>query len=275
MSSSNAINYSGASYAKARPTYHPQIYSLIYRFHQGGHELAVDVGTGTGQVAVELSKTFKKVYGLDPLEEQVNHGLARDNIVYQVGSAEDLSRFQDHSVDMVTVATAFHWFDHSAFFREVKRVLKRETGTLAVFGYFFPVIQDQPEATRLLKELQEGDFDRYANQNIRFMRNLYRDITFPFSCQQWYITPASEDKTHLSEPLDCSLMSNSMSLQELGNYLKTASPYNNYMNDPENKGKQDPVDQLMDNIVQVMQVKDKNTVVNLEWPTVLVLARND
>ncbi|KAI8339315.1 S-adenosyl-L-methionine-dependent methyltransferase [Blakeslea trispora] len=272
--SSNAIVYSGASYAKARPTYNPEIYSIINRFHQGSHDLALDVGTGTGQVAVELSKTFKQVYGLDPLEEQVKHGIARDNIVYQVGSAEDLSRFQDHSVDMVTVGTAFHWFDHATFFKEVKRILKKDTGTLAVFGYFYPVIQGQPEATRLLKELQTGDFDRYSNQNVRFMRNLYRDITFPFSCQRWYITPTSEDITHLSEPVSGSLMSNSMTLEGLGDYLKTASPYSNYKNDPENNGQPDHIDQLIDNIAQVMHVKDKHLVVNLEWPTVLVLARN-
>ncbi|KAI8048915.1 S-adenosyl-L-methionine-dependent methyltransferase, partial [Gilbertella persicaria] len=275
--SSNCVDYSGAEYSKFRPTYNPEIYHFIFEFHakhQGQNNLALDVGTGTGQVAIEICNTFKHVYAIDPLSEQINNAAARDNITYQVGSAEDLSQFQDHSIDMITAGTAFHWFDHAAFFKEAKRVLKKETGTLAVFGYFYPVIKNEPKATELIKALHTGDFEKYSNQNLRFIRNMYRDIEFPFKHQTWYITPPSEDVTHKSEVIDYSLMVISMSIEGLGHYMKTSSAYSNYMKDPENKGKEDPVDKLIQEIMQVMDIKDKKHIVELEWPTVLVLSKN-
>ena len=69
--------------------------------------LVIDSGTGTGQAAIELCKKFKSVYGIDTLPEQINNATPRDNITYQVGPGEDLSQFQDHSVDMITVALPF------------------------------------------------------------------------------------------------------------------------------------------------------------------------
>ncbi|KAI7904036.1 S-adenosyl-L-methionine-dependent methyltransferase [Cokeromyces recurvatus] len=272
----NKVTYSGSTYSKFRPSYSDEIYSLIYKFHEehnNEYDTVIDVGTGTGQVAVELSKKFKQVYGIDALSEQIKNATPRENITYQVGPAEDLSQFENSSVDMITVGTAFHWFDHSQFFKEAKRVLKRETGTLAIFGYFYPVIKDEPKANELIKALHTGPFDKYSNQNIRFIRNMYRDIVFPFTEQVWYITPKTEDTTNISHAIQGSLMKASMSLEHFRHYMKTSSAYFNYIK--ENPDKEDPIDKLMNDILSTTDIKDLEQVVKLEWPTVLVLAKND
>lgn len=273
MSASN-VSYKGGAYSQFRPSYSDEIYSLIYKFHDqnnGDYNLVIDSGTGTGQAAIELCKKFKSVYGIDTLAEQINNAVPRDNITYQVGAGEDLSQFGDHSVDMITVGTAFHWFDHDKFFKEAKRVLKHNTGTLAVFGYFFPVISNEPKANELVKKLVDK-FEKYTNPNVRFVQNMYRDIVFPFKEQAWYITPKSEDTTNISLPTTGSLMEASMTMENYRHYMKTASAYFNYM---EGHPNDDPVDKLVEDIMKTLNITDNQHVINLEWPTALVLARND
>ncbi|CEP19624.1 hypothetical protein [Parasitella parasitica] len=282
MSAVNDVNYEGESYSKFRPSYSEEIYSLIYAFHdekKGGYDLAIDSGTGTGQAAIELCKKFKRVHGIDSLEEQIKNATKKDNIEYHVGPGEDLSRFQDNSVDMITIGTAFHWFDHAKFFKEAERVLKHKTGTLAVFGYYYPVISkvdanDKPgelaKANELLKDLL-AKFDQYTNPNIKYVRSMYCNIKFPFEEQTWYITPKSEDIMNVSQPIDKSLMEASMDLETYRNYMKTASAYSNYMEAHPND---DPVDKLVKDIKHTLKITDQD-IVHLEWPTCLVLARNN
>jgi len=62
-------------------------------------------------------------------------GLARSclSLIDRVGTAEDLP-FPDGSVDLLTAASAAHWFDVEGFIKEAVRVLKPH-GCLALFGY--------------------------------------------------------------------------------------------------------------------------------------------
>ncbi|KAI8329734.1 S-adenosyl-L-methionine-dependent methyltransferase [Chlamydoabsidia padenii] len=274
---SDKVTYKGSSYLKFRPTYSDRLYSLIYDFHKGACDVAVDIGTGTGQVAIELSKKFKHVHGVDRLSGMINNAIPKENVTYSVGSAEQLN-FLNHSVDMVTVATAFHWFDHAVFFDQVKRVLKSD-GTLAVWSYYFPVIKNNEKATAILNEItrMNGPLQRYSDPNVKYVINMYRDFTFPFKTVDYYISPSSEDVTQISKPCGGSLMEKTMSLSDFGNYLKTASAYVNYTKEQEEAGdaSEDPVDSVIDRIAEAMRVDDKEaTLIDLEWPLVLVLCSN-
>lgn len=85
-----------ALYAAFRPNYPPELFELIYRAGGGDgaapaascHELAVDVATGSGQVAVELCKVYARVIACDSSPGQLEHAVQRPNIEYvQVGAA--------------------------------------------------------------------------------------------------------------------------------------------------------------------------------------------
>ncbi|KAG2208239.1 hypothetical protein INT47_006094 [Mucor saturninus] len=275
--SNHKISYAGDSYHKFRPSYSQEIYSLIYQFHSqtgGEYTLAIDAGCGTGQSTAALSKQFTKVYGIDTLKDQLDCAITKDNITYKLGPAEDLSDFKDGTVDMVSVATAFHWFQQDIFFSQVKRVLK-PNGTLAVFSYYYPVIKDAPEANGVIQDLTEGDFDKYANSNIHYIKNMYREIQFPFDTQKWYISPETADTTHISETINAPLMEASMTIDRFADYMKTSSAYFNYLDDPENAGKEDPVDKMISKLMKFLDVTDTGYITHLEWPTVLVLAKNN
>ncbi|KAL6485225.1 hypothetical protein MHYP_G00072700 [Metynnis hypsauchen] len=100
------------------------------------HELAVDLGCGTGQNTRLFSPHFQKVVGIDVSENQLEVARAVPgftNITYRVGTAEELP-FPDGSVDLLTAASAAHWFDHERFLKEAARVLKPR-GCMALLGY--------------------------------------------------------------------------------------------------------------------------------------------
>jgi len=119
-------------YAKYRPTYPLALYDYI-KEQVVHHDLAWDVATGNGQAAAHLSNIFKEVYATDLSENQLKNAIQKPNITYKKEFAES-SSLQNNSVDLVTVATAVHWFDKEKFFKEVNRVLKPD-GILFVWSY--------------------------------------------------------------------------------------------------------------------------------------------
>ncbi|XP_028993262.1 putative methyltransferase DDB_G0268948 [Betta splendens] len=100
------------------------------------HVLAVDVGCGTGQNSRVFAADFKEVMGVDVSESQLEEARAVPgfpNVTYRSGTAEELP-VADGSVDLLTAATAAHWFDQSRFLTEADRVLKSR-GCLALMGF--------------------------------------------------------------------------------------------------------------------------------------------
>ncbi|XP_029967959.1 putative methyltransferase DDB_G0268948 [Salarias fasciatus] len=100
------------------------------------HELAVDLGCGTGQNSRLLAPHFREVVGIDVSENQLEVARATPgfpNITYREGTAEELP-FPDGSVDLLTAAAAAHWFNRSRFLAEASRVLK-PGGCMALLGF--------------------------------------------------------------------------------------------------------------------------------------------
>jgi ubiquinone/menaquinone biosynthesis C-methylase UbiE len=96
-------------------------------------------------MALELSKTFDNVTGLDPEEGMVKAGLQPEGkrIAYHVGTAEDLRAIgiKDNSVDLVVAGEAAHYFNHSVTWPELARFL-RPSGTVCWAVRVFPYHAD-------------------------------------------------------------------------------------------------------------------------------------
>ena len=119
-------------YAKYRPTYPQELYDFALTL-VNEKDLVWDVATGNGQAAAHLSSYFKQVYATDLSQQQLSHATHQENIIYQLEHAEQCS-LADNSVDLITVATAIHWFDLEKFYQQVKRVLK-PNGILFAWSY--------------------------------------------------------------------------------------------------------------------------------------------
>ena len=120
------------TYKKYRPTYPQELYDEILKVTPN-RDVCWDCGTGNGQVAVELSKYFRKVYATDISENQMKQAEKKSNIIYQLQRAED-THFEDNLFDLITVGQAVHWFDLDKFNEEVKRVAKPQA-TVSFWTY--------------------------------------------------------------------------------------------------------------------------------------------
>ncbi|KAF3842893.1 hypothetical protein F7725_001742 [Dissostichus mawsoni] len=149
------------------------------------HVLAVDLGCGTGQNSRLLAPHFQAVVGIDISESQLEEAKGvpgYPNITYRKGSAEELP-FPDGSVDLLTAASAAHWFDQSRFLAEACRVLK-PGGCVALLGYScaFPRLHYQDCGERLDHICEEVLLPYTSNQvavALGKLEELYSAIPFP------------------------------------------------------------------------------------------------
>lgn len=121
-------------YERMVPEYHHGM--LMYGEHIMRYEsvtelvkgkTVLDIASGSGYGSLALSKTAKKVYGVDINEKAVAYAAEKysaKNVSFQVGSGTAIP-LDDNSVDVVVShETIEHIDDYEAFLREVKRVLK-------------------------------------------------------------------------------------------------------------------------------------------------------
>ncbi|KAJ4933004.1 hypothetical protein JOQ06_029842 [Pogonophryne albipinna] len=165
------------------------------------HVLAVDLGCGTGQNSRLLAPHFQAVVGIDISESQLEEAKGvpgYPNITYRKGSAEELP-FPDGSVDLLTAASAAHWFDQSRFLAEACRVLK-PGGCVALLGYScaFPRLHYQDCGERLDHICEE-------------LEELYSAIPFP-------------DK----ERVECLQVNSSTSVRNLMGFIESLSSFQAY-----------------------------------------------
>jgi ubiquinone/menaquinone biosynthesis C-methylase UbiE len=119
-------------YEKGRPGFAPEVFELL------GRELGVapgrrvcDLAAGTGKFTRGLIGLGADVVAVEPVEgmrRQFNAAFPEVELLD--GTAEAIP-LPDESVDAVTAAQAFHWFDPPVALPEIRRVL-RPTGGMAM-----------------------------------------------------------------------------------------------------------------------------------------------
>jgi ubiquinone/menaquinone biosynthesis C-methylase UbiE len=119
-------------YERSRPTFPPEAIEHLRR--ELGLEpgrTVLDLAAGTGKLTRLLVPSGARVVAVEPLPAMraVLEKAAPDAEALE-GTAEAIP-LEDGSVDAVTVAQAFHWFDRDAAYREIHRVL-RPDGALAL-----------------------------------------------------------------------------------------------------------------------------------------------
>ena len=126
----NTKKFSGKAenYSAARPAYANTFIDMLYT-KQGFSEQSeiADIGCGTGIFARQLLERGSKVFGVEPNEDMrlsaVKNLAEFKNFCAVNGTAENTT-LADSSVDFVTSAQAFHWFDGAAYKAECKRILR-------------------------------------------------------------------------------------------------------------------------------------------------------
>ena len=165
-----------AAYAQARPTYPPELFAWLAR-QCAGHDLAWDAGCGNGQASHALAEHFAHVHATDPSATQISAAPAHARVAFRVEPAEQCS-LADASADLVTVAQAYHWFDHARFGAEARRVL-RPGGGIALWTYGGTSVDAAVDA--VFARLYDDTLGPYWPPERRHVENGYRDLPFPFA----------------------------------------------------------------------------------------------
>lgn len=235
------------AYKKFRPTYPDALYRELLKWVQK-RDCCWDCGTGNGQVASALSPYFRTVCATDISQKQIQYAGNRDNIVFKVERAENTS-FADNQFDLITVAQAIHWFDITAFQKEVRRVAK--TGCLlAVWGY--GLLRVSPAVDELMDYFYKEVVGSYWDKERRHIDASYKTIDLDFqsiSIDSDFAITVQWDLNHLQ------------------GYLNTWSSVQNYVerNDGEN-----PVDDLMERLSPVW---GKTELKNVNFPIFIKASR--
>lgn len=162
-------------YAKYRPGYPAEFFNYLNSIVQSKKQ-AWDCGTGNGQVAFALSKTFEKVFATDISQSQLDNALNAPNINYSLQPAEHTS-FENHQFDLIIIAQAIHWFDFDTFYAEVRRVA-RENAFIFVIGYGRPTVSPQIDAA--ITAFYKNVIGKYWDKERRYIDEQYKTIPFPF-----------------------------------------------------------------------------------------------
>ena len=177
-----------ANYVRYRPGYPPEVLDLfIDQMGLAKSSVIADIGSGTGLSAKFFLENGNTLYGVEPnaaMREAAEEYLKDfPNFISHDGTAE-ATHLADSSVDFVTAAQAFHWFDPEKTRTEFRRILK-PGGYVALMWN-----ERQLDSTEFLRDYEKfllkyaTDYTKVRHENIdqeklgAFFQNGYERATF-------------------------------------------------------------------------------------------------
>ncbi|ORY63281.1 S-adenosyl-L-methionine-dependent methyltransferase [Pseudomassariella vexata] len=195
-------NEQGANYAQNRKSYSYKLFELLIKHHisTGGQlDTVLDVGCGPGIATHDVASHFEHVIGLDPSEGMIatarslgGSSKSSEPIRFELSTAEELGSNLDQpiaagSVDLITAATAAHWFDMSKFWSRAAQVL-RPGGTVAIwtsrFNFVHPSMPNRDAVQALADEFHDKYIRPYAQPGSMLSQNLYVDLPLPWTLDE-------------------------------------------------------------------------------------------
>ena len=165
-----------AEYARYRPTYPEALYEYLASLAPG-HGLAWDCATGSGQAAIEVAKHFRHVLATDGSTLQLEKAVPDARVSYATAYAEGVP-VADHSVDLITVAAAAHWFTFDPFYEEVRRIA-RPGGVIAMWSYYN--FESEPAIAEVMDRYADVIVHSYWPERlVKYNKPRYKTLPFPF-----------------------------------------------------------------------------------------------
>jgi len=181
MDSTAAFTGKADIYAKYRPSY-PADY-LNYLFTECGlrdDSVIADIGAGTGILTRQLLDRGLKVFAVEPnrdMRKAAERGLVGYHGFTSVNGTAEETGLPDESVDLITSAQAFHWFDTEWFRTECIRILKPEAKAALVWNCRdddSPMVREMDAVCRDLCPDFKG-FSSGNRKNTEMLSRFFRD----------------------------------------------------------------------------------------------------
>ena len=168
-----------ANYIRYRPDYPPALYEFL-RDSIGMSKGAVvaDVGCGTGIFVRPLLDEGLTVYGVEPNEDMrraVEELLGGYDGFHSVAAPAEATTLAARSVDFITCAQAFHWFDRERAKAEFRRILKPRGQVVLIWN------ERKTDATPFLRDYERllrdcsPDYANVRHENVtaEVLRDFY------------------------------------------------------------------------------------------------------
>lgn len=267
----------GENYDIYRPRYPVELIQDIKNFC-GKKENYLDVASGTGKMFFELYKDFsqnevindKSSKQLEVIRQKlrsVDHTAKIEILECDFFDIPKHLTSKDLKFDLVTFASAFHWFEPiKALEYTVKELLDPE-GAIAVLGTVVTKGLEynyQSEDAAFSKQCQTR-FDEFTEAISPYFES-YRDILL-----NGYSTVDFEKYFEVVQRTSLTV-TKEMSIEEVKKYFGTVSAYNVYVE--KNKGKEsfkDPLDKLYDGIREDLAAYAEKTKGELKEKPVLLI----
>ncbi|BCJ62218.1 class I SAM-dependent methyltransferase [Micromonospora endophytica] len=142
----------------------PVVDALATAFGLTAQDRVVDLGCGTGQLALPLAARVRAVLGVDPeadmltLARRAAHDQRIGNVNWLLGADIDMpalvALLGEGSVGAVTIGQALHWMDHQSLFDRLQPLL-RPGGGVAVVTNGTPLWLQDTAWSRTLRDCLE------------------------------------------------------------------------------------------------------------------------
>ncbi|MEO4053951.1 class I SAM-dependent methyltransferase [Solibacillus sp. CAU 1738] len=128
MKPTNKFTGKAQHYEAGRPSYAQALLDSVYtNYGLTSQSVIADIGSGTGKLTKQLLQRGSRVIAVEPNDDMRNTAqqeLQQYTTLQIVKGSDAATTLPNESVDAITVAQAFHWFDPTAFQKECARILK-------------------------------------------------------------------------------------------------------------------------------------------------------
>jgi len=193
-----------AKYAAYRPSYPTSLINMIINKHTSTDGLTttvLDIGCGPGIATRQIAAFFDHAIGIDASASMIEaarntpcFSSTGEQARFEVCGAEEVDKVVDaDSVDLITIATAAHWFDMPRFYAAASKILK-PSGSIAMWcsGSWYVDPKTTPNAAgiqALWTELELEILQPFDAPGNRICRELYTDLPLPWTVPSDSVPP--------------------------------------------------------------------------------------
>jgi len=182
------FSHKAEKYALYRWDYSPQAIDAIFTLSSlSGDSSVADIGSGTGMLSRHFIDKVKTLYAVEPnseMREYAERLCAKSASFISLDGCAEAIPLPDHSIDMIVVGRAIHWFDPPRAKAEFVRVLKSD-GWLAILQVPY-LNSDLVDAVKSIQTAENGwdvDNDKGRLKTVPFSfyygDQKYYDDQFP------------------------------------------------------------------------------------------------
>ncbi|OED43115.1 hypothetical protein AB833_04465 [Chromatiales bacterium (ex Bugula neritina AB1)] len=189
MKSTQRFSDRVSNYVKYRPSYPANlIETLKTECNLSKGSCIADIGSGTGKLSELFLPDEFCVYAVEPnkeMREAAETLFKIDNNFRSVAGESSKTTLADNSVDLVTVAQAFHWFDPFEAKKEFKRILKPGGHIALIWNNRNTSSPFQEDYDQILTR-HAPDYAKSSHRNISDKE--IADFFFPQICREFSFT---------------------------------------------------------------------------------------